>query len=279
MFLHLADDERQIRSDRRLCVMPAREFPGGPAGRTWRLPMRWRLMLIAIQALIPGMAAATFWVPHTGDRYLAMPLSWLLVAVATIAWLTLAGRAWRESVTLTPDMLVVRNVFRTWRVPVAEVTGVSFRRGAVLAITVAGPAAPAGGGSPGRAYAGGRHAGRGVSVAAVKVGTAYWSGRWTDADAIANIIAVTAGLRPRQPRKEIISRRAARVMLPAGMGLFALAVALGVFSSDSHGLVARAGLVAAKGLALATMTMILVPAGLATFDRFCGRWRDQRGVT
>jgi hypothetical protein len=47
-----------------------------------------------------------------------------------MVWQKLARESWQESVTLTEGMLVVRNVFRTRRVPLADVSAVWFRRAA-----------------------------------------------------------------------------------------------------------------------------------------------------
>src|SRR5450756_82168 len=72
--------------------------------------------------------------------------NWLVLAGSVLAWLALAGRAWRESVTLAPDLLVVRDVFRTRRIALADVTGVSFGRAGMVAVRTAGAALPGGGG-------------------------------------------------------------------------------------------------------------------------------------
>jgi hypothetical protein len=105
--------------------------------------VRCRIVLIAFEALMPGTAALFFWVPMTGNQYLPAVLTWLLLAGTSVAWLKLAGRTWDESATLTQDLLVVRNVFRTQRLPLADVTGVRFRKGA-LVLSAAAPASPAG---------------------------------------------------------------------------------------------------------------------------------------
>ena len=162
-------------------------------------------------------------------------------------------------------MLIVRNVFRSLRVPLAEVTGVRFRYQAALVISLGGPAAPGSG----------RHAGRRpATVPAVKLGAAYWSGRRTDADDIADAIAVAAGLPPLRPRRELTSRRLAWIMLPLAIALFVLAAAVGQSSGVSGGLVPSAAQLLGKGLAFAAATL-LFPAGLATLDRLCGLWRDR----
>jgi hypothetical protein len=58
-------------------------------------------MLIAIQALIPAAAASLFWLPWTGSKDVPKPVAWLFLAVSSAAFVLLARRAWRESVTLT----------------------------------------------------------------------------------------------------------------------------------------------------------------------------------
>lgn len=230
--------------------------------------MRYRIVLIALQALIPGIAASFFWLPMTGDWYLPAPVSWLLVAAAGVAWLKLADRAWQESVTLTPDMLVVRNVFRTRRLPLADVTGARFRYQSSLVISVTGQPAPSG---PGHAS---RHAaGRPAVVAAVKLGAAHWSGRRIDADEIADAIVIAAGLPPLRPREEIVSRRQAWIRLPAGIAILVLATAVDP-ASQSLGLIPSAGQFVGQGLS-AVATLLLIPASLATLDRLLRPWRDR----
>jgi hypothetical protein len=253
--------------------MPARYRPGSggspdePAGRTWRLLIRYRILIIALQALIPGAATLFLWVPLTSHQYLPVLLTWALLAGTTMAWLRLAGRTWHESATLTPDMLIVRTVFRSFRIPLAEVTGVRFRRQAALMISLDGRPPP-GSGRPA-----GRHAGRQSAVPAIKLGTAYWSGRRTAADDVADAIAVAAGLPPLPPREELVSRRQVWIRLPMAVAFFVLAGVVGQ-GTAVPGLIPSVAQLAAKGLALAAATL-LVPAGLATFDRFFGLWRDR----
>jgi hypothetical protein len=206
-----------------------------------------------------------FWAPGIVDPFRPDLLSWLVLAASGLVWLKLAGRTWHESATLTTDMLVARNVFGTRRLPLVDVTMVHFRRWGPLVISAAGPAAPSSG----------RHAGgRQVVVPAVKLGAAFWSGRRTDADDIADTIAAAAGLPPLPPREEIISRREARILLPIGAVLFVLAVVLGQAGQDSGGLVPSARQWVGKTL-VALSIMLLFPAGLATLDRFLGRWRGR----
>ena len=288
------------------------DIPGVAAARIWRLPVRYRITLIVVQALLPGIAVSFFWVPVSGNHVLPAPLTWLILTAALATWTPLAARAWRESATLTPDLLVVRNVFRTRRIPLAAVTTVRIRGprpfGQWAALTVsatqqpAHSAAPAATSSPvppdpapaasvlappvqarsaqvlpvpappagrGGRHAGRHHGGRPVRIAAATLGGAQWTGRRVAADDLADAIAAAAGLPPLPPRKELISRRAARIMAPAGL-------ALGVLGTVIKGGQAAGTFVSARAL-LGTMVWIagfnlLWPALLAMLDRFCGRW-------
>lgn len=82
-----------------------------------RLPVGFRVLIIAAQAVIPGIVASLFWVPWSGREIVPQPVTWSLLAVTGAAWLGLARRAWNQSVTLTADSVVVRNVFQTRRLP------------------------------------------------------------------------------------------------------------------------------------------------------------------
>jgi hypothetical protein len=53
---------------------------------------------------------------------------WIAVALGLAAWGFLVRRALAQSVTLTPDTLVVRHIFTTNRIPLADVTKVGFSR-------------------------------------------------------------------------------------------------------------------------------------------------------
>lgn len=258
--------------------MPASEFLVRPPTLAWRLPLRWRLLLIAVQAVLPALGTGVFWMavdwtPANGDQYLAAPWNWLVLAGSVLAWLALAGRAWRESVTLAPDLLVVRDVFRTRRIALADVTGVSFGRAGMVAVRTAGAALPGGGGLG--THASGRRAGRAVTIGAAKMGGAYWSGRRTSADAVAEAIAAAAGLPPLRPRRQLIGRRQALVMIPAGMALFALAAAIGQPGTGPVGLAAFARLAAFATLGPASLVLV-IPAGLAALDLTCARWRGNQ---
>ena len=126
------------------------EWQSEPAIQSWRLPLRYRITPVAVQALIPLAAASLFWVPVTGSWYLPAPLTWLLLAACGMVWQKLARRTWQESVMLTEGMLVVRNVFRTRRVPLADISAVWFRRGALVVAAATGAAESGGGRRSGR---------------------------------------------------------------------------------------------------------------------------------
>ena len=54
-----------------------------PAIETWRLPLRYRITLVSVQALIPLAAASLFWLPVTGTWYLPALVTWLLLAACS----------------------------------------------------------------------------------------------------------------------------------------------------------------------------------------------------
>jgi len=244
------------------------EWRPEPAARTWRLPLRYRITLVAVQALIPLAAASLFWVPVTGSWYLPAPLTWLLLAACGMVWQKLARESWQESVTLAEGMLVVRNVFRTRRVPLADISAVWFRRGA-LVVAAAPAAAESGGGRRSGRHAGGLQ----ITVGAVKLGAAYWSGRGTGGDAAAETIAAAAGLLPLAPRRELISLRAAVIMLPAGIAVLILGGVLGLPGPGADPIPPAGEFLSTclRGLSF----FLVVPASLVMLDRFLGIWRDR----
>jgi hypothetical protein len=244
------------------------EWQSEPAIQSWRLPLRYRITPVAVQALIPLAAASLFWVPVTGSWYLPAPLTWLLLAACGMVWQKLARRTWQESVMLTEGMLVVRNVFRARRVPLADISAVWFRRGALVVAAAAGAAESGGGRRSGR-HAGGLQ----ITVGAVKLGAAYWSGRRTGSDDAAGTIAAAAGLLPLPPRKELISLRAAAIMLPAGIAVLVLAGVLGLPSLGAD-LIPPAGEFLSAGLR-AVSFFLVAPASLAMLDQLLGIWRDR----
>jgi uncharacterized protein YfiM (DUF2279 family) len=234
-----------------------------PPALIWRLAARHRVVIIAIQALLPGTAVSFFWLPVTGDRLMPAPVAWLLL---TAAWLTLAYRAWQESATLTADALVVRNVFRTRRAPLGDLTRLRFRNQGALVVWFAGPVVSGGPGHRG---------GRRVVVAAIKLGAAYWSGRRVAGDEAADTIAAAAGLPPLPLREEIVSLRQAWFRLSVAVALLAGSAVVWDVSPDSGGLVSSARHWLSRGLAAAAAPL-LFPAVQVTLDGLLGRWRRQR---
>jgi hypothetical protein len=157
-------------------------------------------------------------------------VTWTLVLGGwVLGWGWLGWRLSTVAVWLTFDAVVVRNVGRTRRLALAEITGMSFRRGT---LTVASgwpttwvtlpdsvPDRPV----PARPVLGqaGQHAAAGprLTLRALDTGTARLTGRRCQADEAADAIAAAAGLRPLPPRRERISLRLALVMAAAGLAL------------------------------------------------------------
>jgi hypothetical protein len=184
--------------------------------RTWRLPVGVRIarvvvlpLLIALPGLWLALTLATNRVPNAG---------WIALAVALPFWGALAWRILAQSLTLTPGMLVIRNVLTTKQLPLANVTEVGFRGGR-LAVTVS--------------Y-GGAVSGRHV-VSTVNLGTSRWSGLRGEADAVAAAITEAAHLPPLPPRREIISRNWAWIALAAAVLCFGVGVYLGPLQNGQTG--------------------------------------------
>ena len=144
---------------------------------------------------------------------------WVALALAVAVWGWLARRALAQSVTLTPDTLVIRNILATEQVPLAGVTAVGFRRGRLTVTSAHGAAAA-----------------RRLAVSAVSLGPSRWSGLRSDADAIAEAITGAAGLPPLPPRRQIIGRTRAWMMLLAVALFFGLGVYCGPLQSGHAGL-------------------------------------------
>jgi hypothetical protein len=112
--------------------------------------------------------------------------------------------------TVTAGTVVIRNIFTTERVPLADVTEVGFHRGRLTVNSQHGAFAP-----------------ERVRVGAVSLGSSYWSGRPGNADATAEAITAAAELPPLPPRPEIISRTRARAILLAAVVVFGFGLYFG----------------------------------------------------
>ena len=243
------------------------EFDVSAGGRTWRLTLTWRVLLTAYLALIPLIAAGLCLPSGSpfGDGPRG-PVGWGVTAAAILGWLLLARRAWRESVTLTADALVITNMFSTRRVPLAHVVRVTVGRRSVR-VTEAGDATPPLGdaGAARRAM----HAGdRSWAVDALRTGGGYWTGRRVAADEIADAIAAAAGLPPLAPRKSALSRDRARFMVIAGLAISGLGFFLGPVHGGGVGL--RPGLADVGNILLVVGMSMLYPALPAAIDY----WRN-----
>ena len=200
--------------------VPVTYMDGVAAGnRGWRLPAEVRAVaLVACLGLssIPGILAAQFGPPSR------LSVTWSLVLSGwALAWWWLGWRLATVAVWLTFDAVVIRNIWQTRRLPLTEITGVSFRQGTVM-VTTAWSAAFAGSpaGEPAAAPdVPGRHAAAGPrhTLRALSTGTAWLTGRRCQADEAADAIMAAAGLRPLPARKERISLRLALVMAPVGL--------------------------------------------------------------
>jgi hypothetical protein len=115
--------------------------------------------------------------------------------------------------------LVIRNILATGQVPLADITGMGFRRGR-LTVT----------------FAHGAAASQRLAISAVNLDPSRWSGLLSNADAIAEAITDAAGLPPLPPRREVISRSWAWIMLLAAALCFGLGVYCGPLQSGNTGM-------------------------------------------
>jgi hypothetical protein len=221
--------------------------PGGGTERTWRPPVTIRMALavcLGVCTALPGLWLAlmlvTNQVPDGG---------WIALALAVAVWGLLAWRALAQSVTLTQDTLVVRNILATRQVPLADITEVGFRRGRLTVTSAHGAAAS-----------------EQFAVSAVNLGSSRWSGLRSSADAIAEAITGAAGLPPLPPRREIISRNWAWIMLLAAGLCFGLGVYCGPLQRGNAGL----------PFALREVGVVLYAAGAAMLTLAFGITRDHR---
>jgi hypothetical protein len=188
------------------------EAPGDATERTWHPPLGTRILLAfclgAVVALPAGYIALTLWTNQVADS------GWIALALGLPAWGFLAGRVLNQSATLTPDTLVIRNIFTTERVPLADVTDVGFHRSKLTVTSKHGT------------YASERNV-----IGMTSLGSSYWSGLRSRADEIADEIAGAAGLPALPPRREIVSPNRAWLILVVSAALFAVGVYLGPVGS------------------------------------------------
>jgi len=193
------------------------EAPNEGTERTWRRPVAERIALaicLGVLTTLPGL-----WLALTLVTNQVSNGGWIALALAVLVWALLAWRALVQSVILTPDALVIRNILTTERLPIADVTEVMFRRGR-LTVTAAHGAA----------------ASERFTVGAVDLGSSRWSGHRGNADAIGEAITKAAGLSPLPPRREIISRNRAWIMLLAAALCFGTGVYFGPLQNGHTGL-------------------------------------------
>ena len=186
--------------------------PGGAPDRTWRPPLEVRIARVvgsgAIVALPTGILTVMLWASH-------VPLAgWISLAVWLAAWGFLARRVLAQSLTLTADTVLIRNVFTAERVALADVTEVGFHRGKLIVTWRRAAFVPVR-----------------TTVGTAILGYAYWSGRRSAADTMADAISDAAGLPPLPPRREIISLSHTWLLLFAS----ALVFGFGVYLGPMHG--------------------------------------------
>jgi hypothetical protein len=211
--------------------------------RTWQQPAERRVAAAVCMAVFPALPGLLLGLALTNSR---VPNGgWIALEVAVPAWGILAWRTLAFSVTMTPDTLVIRNIFTTKRVPLADITGAGFRRGR-LTLTAAYGAAPA----------------KRFTVGAVNLGSTRWSGLRGDADRAAEAISAAAGLPPLPPRREIISRNWAWVVLVAAALCFGFGSYYGPLQSGNTGLplVLRAagGVLYGLGIGMLTQAFLII---------------------
>jgi hypothetical protein len=229
------------------------EVPGGATERTWRLPIATRIaqaVCLGVVTALPGLwlalTLATNQVPDGG---------WVALALAVAAWGVLARRVLAQSVTLTPDTLVIRNILATRQVPLTGITAAGFRRGR-LTVTCEHGAAPS----------------EQLAINAVNLGPSRWSGLRSDADEIAEAITGAAGLPRLPPRREIVSRNRAWVMLLAAT----LCVGLGLYYGPLGLLYGSPQSMHSRPFALSLVGAVLYPTGATMVGLAFRITRDHR---
>lgn len=229
------------------------EVPGGGIEQTWHLPTATRIaqtvclgFVTALSGLWLALTLVTNQVPDGG---------WIALALTVAVWGVLAWRVLAQSVTLTPDTLVIRNILATRQVPLAGITAAGFRRGR-LTVTCEHGAAPS----------------EQLAINAVNLGPSRWSGLRSDADEIAEAITGAAGLPPLPPRREIVGRNRSWVMLLAA----ALCVGFGLYYGPLSLLEGSSQSVHSRPFALSLLGAVLYPTGAAMVGLAFRITRDHR---
>jgi hypothetical protein len=235
------------------------EFGVAVGERTWRAPLPYRAAVLLVQAALVAGAAAFGWVTLSSNQLPGQ----VVLAVVVPLWALFAFRAWTVSAKLTQDTLVIRNVLSTEQVLLADITKVTLSSsGRALKVTERRP--PSSIVTPGAAFPRRGYPGERYTVTAVQVGVlASLSGIHCQADDAADLLAAAAGLPALPPRQARVSREMSLVMIPAGIALFALGVAL---SAAGH-----PGADSVGGGLKAVGAMLFVVALLAEFGRFIAR--------
>ena len=235
------------------------EFGVASGERTWRAPLPYRVLLIAVQTSLAAAAAAFGWVTLWSNQLPGL----VVLAVTVPPWALSGFRAWTASATLTQDTLVIRNVLSTERILTADITKVALHsRGRALKVTERRPPPPIV--AQDAAFPRHRDPGQRYTVTAVQVGVlASLSGTHCEADDAADLIAAAAGLPALPARKARVSREMSLVMIPAGIVFFALGVAL---SAAGH-----PGADSVGGELEAIGAMLFVVAVSAELGRFIAR--------
>lgn len=190
---------------------------GGGTARTWRRPTEIHVAAAVCMAIFPVLPG--WWLGKTLVANQVPNGGWIAMELSVAAWGILAWRTLVYSVTLTQGTLVIRNIFTTRKIPLTQVTGVGFRRGALKVTTIGH------GGAPGKRFT--------VSVAAL--GSHYWSGLRSAPDALAEAISYAVGLPSPPPRRQIISQTWAWVILVAAVACMAFGFYTGPMQSGTPG--------------------------------------------
>jgi hypothetical protein len=168
--------------------------------------------------------------------------------------------------------VVIRNVFRTRRLPLADISLVRWRCNHMLVISAEVRAAPAPAASAGARRRVRHAAGLAVAAAATRLGAAGYSGRRTRADEFADTVAAAVGQPPLPPRKAVMNSRQAAIALPAGLALNLVGMALKAGTSTTSLTPPSARYMAGDVTSLAGL-MLGIPAGMILLDTSLARLR------